>query len=61
VRSGNIDELITAAASYSAAQATLGKKVSPVLVNPFTRKAYVLGHHIAVATRVIQPGAKFYY
>jgi hypothetical protein len=43
------------------AQATLGKKLCPVLVNPFTQKAYVLGHHIAVATRVIQPGAKFYY
>lgn len=48
VRSGNIDELITAAASYSAAQAAAGKKVSPVLVNPFTQKAYVLGQHIVV-------------
>jgi hypothetical protein len=48
VRSGNIDELITAAASYSAAQAAVGKKVSPVLVNPFTQKAYVLGQHIVV-------------
>jgi hypothetical protein len=48
VRSGNIDELITAAASYSAAQKALGKNVSPVLVNPFTQTPYVLGQHITV-------------
>ena len=50
VRAGNIDELITAAASYAAAQAALPtpKKVSPVLVNPFTQQPYVLGQHITV-------------
>jgi hypothetical protein len=50
VRSGNIDELITAAAAYSKAQAALPtpKIVSPVLVNPFTQQPYVLGQHITV-------------
>jgi hypothetical protein len=48
VRSGNIDELITAAATYSQAQAALGKTVSPVLVNPYTQQAYKLGQRIAV-------------
>lgn len=50
VRSGNIDELITAAAAYSKAQAALStpKSVSPVLVNPYTQQPYQLGQHIAV-------------
>jgi hypothetical protein len=50
VRSGNIDELITAAAAYSAAQAALPtpKIVSSVLVNPFTQQPYKLGQHITV-------------
>ena len=48
VRSGNIDELINGAASYAVSQAALGKKVSPVLVNPFTQQPYVLGQHIVV-------------
>jgi hypothetical protein len=48
VRSGNIDELITAAAAYAQSQAQLGKTVSPVLVNPYTQQPYKLGQHINV-------------
>ena len=50
VRTGNIDELITGAAAYSKAQAALPtpKIVSPVLVNPFTQRPYVLGQRITV-------------
>ncbi len=50
VRSGNIDELITAAAAYAKAQAALPvpKIVSPFLVNPYTQQPYVLGQRITV-------------
>jgi hypothetical protein len=45
VRSGNIDELITAAATSAACKAGTS---SCVLVNPFTQTPYVLGQHITV-------------
>ncbi len=49
LRAGNIDELITGAQAYAAAQAAAGKPaVSAVLVNPYTQQPYVLGQRITV-------------